>query len=257
MNRFSADYGKEWNLKEIGAYCTKLKQRTAADAWIMGRLLFLAKEKAKKKNASFTKWKREHKFSNATVSRHIRLYKHFSSDKDRERLCTIGIMEGLRQAGVVAHQSGSAQESVATARRAKVAAKTSTASPTPQDVEFPWAIDNGPEAEECRKTMDREYADYAEKQWAKSGSLREVCRSEMPWQMDNLLQSAKLALERKSETRNAWPEDCAERTKLLLIINELLQCLPRLAESLADRTPAQKSKVNKRRKPAKKKNVAT
>lgn len=244
MNRYSVDYTKEWDLKTIGAYCAKLNQRTAADAWLMGRLLLLAKEKASQER-TFTKWKREHKFSDATVSRHIRLFKHFPSEEDRERLCTIGIMEGLREAGVAA-------------RGAKASAKTSTgAASTSQHVTFPWAVEDGPEAERCRAEMDREYRDYSEKQWAKSGSLKEVCRKEIPWQMDNLRQSAKLALERESEIQSAWPEDRAERTKLLLIINELLKWLPRLAESLADRKLAEKRRVTKRRKPAKKKNVAT
>jgi len=241
MNRFDKKYGESWSLKKIGDYCVKLKQRTALDAWVLGRLFVIAKSKAKAKGR-FTDWKRKHGFSNATVSRYVRLYKAFPTAEDRAHLVDIGVMKALEEANVVSGTEAPRREDRRQVAAGKPVAAAKKASPGGKSAVPSWAVDDDEEAQECRERMARDYKKYVSEQWSKSGSLLELCEKVIPWQIDNLWKNVELALEREGELRDAWSEDVKERKQMLLAIKSLMESLPRLAATVAVSRPQRKKK---------------
>lgn len=89
-----------WSLGQLAKFCTERRQRIAFDAWCIGKALSHAKKKCKATGESFTDWKAKNGFSDATVSRYVRLFEQYDPKKDQEFLAKSGVMDALAKAGI-------------------------------------------------------------------------------------------------------------------------------------------------------------
>ena len=143
--RCEAKPNDKWSLDQLGKYCRTKTDRMAVDAWLAGKAMALAKEKTV--HGRFSDWKRKWGYSDATVSRYIRLYK---SHKAPESLRGKEIMEALRAADIVLPRAVAPPPvQVPTSKKdgvAKTAAKKS--SPRPAKVSlslstrYPWVVED-------------------------------------------------------------------------------------------------------------------
>lgn len=132
----SHEPNEQWSLDELGRFCQARTKRMAKDAWATGKAMALAKMKTT--HGEFTAWKRKWGYSDAKVSRYMRLYEEH---KTADSLDGKGIMAALRAADIVApkpqkpptHQP---QAAVSKARAVRsVPPKKGQPAPLP-----PWAV---------------------------------------------------------------------------------------------------------------------
>lgn len=132
---------EKWSLETLGKYCRAKTDRIAADAWQTGKAMALAKKKTT--HGQFSAWKRKWRYSDATVSRYIRL---FAAYKSAESLRGKGTMEALRQADIVAPKPMPPAPLVVVpgkhmADRAKAVARRPEKSPPSTPAKYAWAVD--------------------------------------------------------------------------------------------------------------------
>jgi hypothetical protein len=72
----------DWDLKQLSEFCSERRKRSAMDIVLIGRALTLAKARCKTEGVRFTDWKKENGFSDATVSRYMRLARMAEEDAE-------------------------------------------------------------------------------------------------------------------------------------------------------------------------------
>lgn len=252
MSKNIENPNENWSLEELGKFCVATEKRMALGAWKIGLAMYLAKKRCKEAGDSFTAWKVTHGFSNAKVSRYIRLYKAFANKEDR--LNNLGIMEALWDAGIAKPKSSSSEEHVAA--NSKPCAETyedeveDTSAATEAKAGLPtkesdtgrprvaqaanrqspssWATEDDSDEEELADTEE-----YLAEMWSRSETLEEQCRKAVPWQIRHLRQSVETLLDQDIEVlRKAWPDVTAERQELAADMDALIDLIAQLAATL-------------------------
>lgn len=204
---------EKWSLKRLGDFCAASHQRVSFDVWLIGKAMCLAKARCKKEGKSFTDWKTQNGFSNATTSRYMRLYELFKTDDQLERLKSIGILQAFTDAGLELPREH-------IPRKPRGAKKES---PPPS-----WAVDE-PEDSATDEDETEPSIELTPNKDCVAHELREV----VPWQVSHLTERVTFLLGQESDLlREALPKKKCEKEKIAADIDTLVQMLSRLATTL-------------------------
>ncbi|MGA2616499.1 MAG: hypothetical protein ABSF26_02745 [Thermoguttaceae bacterium] len=220
---------EKWSLMRLGQFCIQRHQRMAVDVWLVGKAMTLAKERCKKESKSFTDWKREHKFSNATASRYMGLYRKYESDEAFERLRTVGILQALTEAGLEAPRERKPRQPAAkrSAAGRKKPGVTNGGKPS-------WAV-NSPDA----PASGQNGTGIVEMR-SRNECLEEELRRAVPWQVNQLKEKVVTLLDVDVQTlRAAWPTGKRQRQQIGADIDALIELLPRLVATLREEPVAE------------------
>ena len=216
---------------------------SALDTVLIGRAIALAKKRCMKEGKSFTEWKTKYRFSNASVSRYMRLAKD-CEDKDKcEHFKTIGPLEAYIEAGIEApREHKPRQSSVKSQATTKPMAGKEEASKPPS-----WAApDDSPDS-----VTSQDEPDQFLELWSVKQCLEQELRKALPWVVAQFKERVLLLLTKDTEVlRAAWPEEESERKRIAADIDALIESLRQLVTTLERGGSAAGSKNKGRQRPA-------
>jgi hypothetical protein len=214
----------KWGLDRLGKFCVERRKRSAMDTVLIGRALALAKVRCKRDGRDFTSWKKEHGFSNATVSRYMRLAESCKTDADFERLKSIGPLDAYVEAGIEAPREQTPPKTLA--KESKAGTRSAKNNDEPRVPSWAVADADSPDTEHDDES---ESIDLVPKNDCISHELREV----VPWQVEQLKGKVAFLLEQDvEELRAARPAKACDRKKVASEISALVEMLSRLAAML-------------------------
>ena len=240
MKKCSCDEtpNEKWGLDRLGKFCAERYEQMAIDVWMVGKAMFLAKERCRKEGKQFTTWKREHKFSNATASRYMRVFQLYQSDEQLDQLKSIGPLKAYVDAGVEAPRERIPRQP----RAGKKPSVSTDENPKP----LSWAVE-----ESVEQSTDKEQVDQTIELWSTSRCLEEELRKAIPWQVQCLKDKVAFLLTKKAEElRTAWSEDEAVRTRIAADIALVMALLPQLAATMPQAAADSGGNKRNRCKPA-------
>ena len=237
---------EKWSLARLGQFCVERHQRMAVDVWLVGMAMTLAKDRCKKEGESFTDWKKEHGFSNATASRYMRLYEFHDTEDKVERLKSIGVLQAFIEADLEAPRQTKPRQASAkcSSRQGAAVPDTKTESPPIPS----WEVEPGdvpPSPDMASSIIEVQTQEQC---------LEEELRTAVPWQVIHLKEKVVSLLSVDVERlRVAWPTGKRQRKRIAADIDDLVEVLPQFAATLREepkRTAAVGRKKRCRRKAA-------